>query len=74
MSKYIVMIEPFEDDGSDFVRDGCGSMWTALTPLKLFNTKEEAQVEADRWNTGEVVEFDYKSPLFNKKGLLRDEE
>ena len=54
--KYAVMIEPFEEDGSDYVRDGGGAMWTNDTPLKLFDTREEAQVEADKWNTGEVVE------------------
>ena len=56
MSKYAVMIVPFEEDGSEYVRDGCGAMWTNDTPLKLFDTREEAQVEADKWNTGEVVE------------------
>ena len=30
-------------------------MWTVDTPVKVFDTKEEAQVEADKWNTGEVV-------------------
>lgn len=29
-------------------------------PVKLFYTKEEAQVEADKWNTGEVVEYGRK--------------
>jgi len=52
------MIEPFEEDGSDYVRDGCGAMWTVHTPIKLFDTREEAQVEADKWNTGEVVEHE----------------
>ena len=56
--KYAVMIEPFEEDGSDYVRDGCGAMWTVHTPIKLFDTREEAQVEADKWNTGEVVEHE----------------
>ena len=57
--KYAVMIEPFEEDGSDYVREGCGSMWTNDTPLKLFNTRGEAQVEADKWNTGQVVEYNF---------------
>ena len=54
--KYAVMIEPFE--GFEYVKDGCGSMWTVNTPIKVFDTKEEAQVEADKWNTGEVVKYD----------------
>ena len=57
--KYAVMIEPFEEDGSDYVREGCGSMWTNDTPLKLFDTRVEAQVEADKWNTGQVVEYNF---------------
>ena len=52
------MIEPFEEDGSEYVRDGCGAMWTVDTPIKLFGTREEAQVEADKWNTGEVVKHE----------------
>ena len=56
--KYAVMIEPFEEDGSDYVRDGCGAMWTVHTPIKLFDTREEAQMEADKLNTGEVVEHE----------------
>jgi len=57
--KYAVMIEPFEEDGSDYVREGCGAMWTNDTPLKLFDTEEEAQMEADKWNTGQVVEYNF---------------
>ena len=59
MAHYAVMIEPFEEDGSAYVREGCGSMWTNDTPLKLFDTREEAQVEADKWNTGQVVEYNF---------------
>ena len=58
MTKYAVMIEPFE--GFEYIKEGCGSMWTVNTPVKLFDTKEEAQEEADKWNTGEVVEWTIK--------------
>ena len=54
--KYAVMIEPF--DGFEYVKHGCGTMWTVDTPVKVFDTKEEAQVEADKWNTGEVVKYE----------------
>ena len=54
--KYAVMIEPF--DGFEYVKAGCGAMWTVNTPVKVFDTKEEAQVEADKWNTGEVVKYE----------------
>ena len=50
------MIEPFED--FEYVKEGCGSMWTVDKPVKVFDTKEEAQVEADKWNTGEVVKYE----------------
>ena len=54
--KYAVMIEPFE--GFEYIKEGCGSMWTVNTPVKLFDTEEEAQAEADKWNTGEVVKYE----------------
>ncbi len=54
--KYAVMIEPFED--FEYVKEGCGAMWTVNTPVKLFDTEEEAQAEADKWNTGEVVKYE----------------
>ena len=56
--KYAVMIEPFED--FEYVKEGCGAMWTVNTPVKLFDTEEEAQAEADKWNTGEVVKWTIK--------------
>ena len=51
------MFEPFEVDGLEYVKSGCGSMWSASSPIKLFDTKELAQAEADKWNTGLVVEL-----------------
>tara|TARA_Y100001938_G_scaffold11441_1_gene14227 strand:+ start:34 stop:207 length:174 start_codon:yes stop_codon:yes gene_type:complete len=53
--KYAVMIEPFEV--FEYVKYGRDNMWTVDTPVKVFDTKEEAQEEADKWNTGEVVEW-----------------
>lgn len=54
MILYAVIIEPF-DDGTEYVKEG--SMWTVETPIKLFDTKEAAEEEAKRWNTGKVVEW-----------------
>ena len=57
MSKYAVMIVPFEEDGSEYVRNGCGAMWTNDTPLKLFDTREEAHEglqKRDTENEGDV--------------------
>ena len=53
--KYIVQIEM--DNGEFFYATGKG-MFTVLDPPLIFDTKEEAQLEADRWNTGRVVEYE----------------
>jgi len=53
---YAVVFEPFEVDGLEYVKEGEGS-WTVNSNVKTFPTRELAQVEADRWNTGQVVEF-----------------
>ena len=53
MMLYAVVIEPF-DDGTEYVTEG--SVWDNETPVKLFDTKEAAQEEAAKWNTGKVVE------------------
>ena len=55
--QYAVVFEPFETDGLEYVKQGCGSMWTDSSPIKLFGTTEEAQKEADKWNTGQVVQY-----------------
>jgi hypothetical protein len=55
--KYAVMFEPFETDGLEYVKQGCGAMWDDKSPIKLFDTQEEAQKEADKWNTGQVVQY-----------------
>ena len=54
MILYAVVIEPF-DDGTEYVKEG--SVWSNETPVKLFDTKEAAQEEAAKWNTGKVVEW-----------------
>ena len=55
--QYAVMFEPFETDGLEYVKQGCGAMWDENSPVKVFDTKEEAQKEADKWNTGQVVQY-----------------
>ena len=54
MILYAIVIEPF-DDGTEYVKEG--SVWSNETPVKLFDTKEAAQEEAAKWNTGKVVEW-----------------
>jgi len=53
--KYAVMID-IELGHSDYVREN-PKVFTNLTPVKLYDTKEEAQAEANTWNTGRVVEW-----------------
>ena len=53
--KYAVLIEAFE---GDWYYVSVESSWDFRTPVKLFDSKEDAEKEAKRWNTGEVVEYD----------------
>jgi len=55
--QYAVVFEPFETDGLEYVKQGCGAMWDDKSPIKLFDTHEDAQKEADKWNTGQVVQY-----------------
>jgi len=55
--QYAVVFEPFEEEGLTYVKQGCGAMWDDKSPIKVFDTFEEAQKEADKWNTGQVVQY-----------------
>jgi len=33
--------------------------WTDQDPVTLFDTKEDAEKECVKWNTGSVVEYNY---------------
>ena len=58
---YAVWIEV--DKGEfDYVRESKNGHWSDSSPVKLFDTKEAAREEADRWNTGEVVEYVRQQP------------
>ena len=61
VKKYAVMFEPFEEDGLEYVKEGCGAMWDDKSPIKTFDTKEQAEVEMKKWNTGVVVEYGYEN-------------
>ena len=47
----------FEIDSGEFVYDTGKDSFTANDPTVWFNTKEEAQKRADKWNTGVVVPY-----------------
>ena len=51
--KYAVMID-FNEDEWMYVLDSNPSI-EGVTPVKLFDTWEEAQAHARQWNTGRVV-------------------
>tara|TARA_R100000654_G_scaffold8075_5_gene19216 strand:- start:5828 stop:6004 length:177 start_codon:yes stop_codon:yes gene_type:complete len=57
MTKYAVMFTPFDLEDTEYVKQGCGSMWDDKSPVKVFDTREEAEQEAAKWNTGEVVQY-----------------
>ena len=51
---YVVEIEV--DEGEyDLIRVSNG--WNINTPVKFFNTKQEAEEEASKWATGKVVPY-----------------
>tara|TARA_B100000035_G_scaffold295727_1_gene287090 strand:- start:204 stop:380 length:177 start_codon:yes stop_codon:yes gene_type:complete len=57
MVRYAVWIE--KDKGEyDYVRERKNNSWSDDSPIMVFDTKEAAQEEADKWNTGVVVEHD----------------
>ena len=63
---YAVVFEPFEVDGLEYVKEGDNS-WAADSPIKTFATMEQAQIEASKWNTGEVVELsEFEAICFNR--------
>ena len=61
VKKYAGMLQPFEEEDMEYGRQGCGSMWTDKSPIKTFDTKEQAEVEMKKWNTGIVVEYGYEN-------------
>ena len=61
VKKYAVMFKLFEEEDMEYVRQGCGAMWTDKSPIKTFDTKEQAEVEMKKWNTGIVVEYGYET-------------
>ena len=59
VKKYAVMFKLFEEEDMEYVKEGCGAMWDDKSPIKTFDTKEQAEVEMKKWNTGVVVEYGY---------------
>ena len=71
---YAVVFEPFEVEGLEYVKEGDNG-WTVNSPVKTFSTRALAQVEADKWNTGEVVELsEFDALNFNEALQKYNEE
>ena len=61
MVTYAVWIE--KDTGEfDYVRERKGNSWNDSSPVMEFNNKDDAEIEAYRWNTGRVVEYVRQQP------------
>lgn len=58
---YAVWIE--KDTGEfDYVRESKNGSWTDQSPVLQFDSKDDAEIEAYRWNTGKVVEYVRQQP------------
>jgi hypothetical protein len=55
--KWAILITPFEQEGTEYVREGCGAMWTQDSPVKVFDTYQDAKMEWAKWNTAEIVQY-----------------
>ena len=55
--KWAILFTPFEHEDTEYVKEGCGAMWTQDSPVKVFDTYGEAQKECAKWNTGIIVDF-----------------
>ena len=55
--KWAILFTPFEHEGTEYVREGCGAMWTQDSPVKVFDTYQDAKMEWAKWNTAEIVQY-----------------
>ena len=55
--KWAILFTPFEEEGTEYVREGCGAMWTQDSPVKVFDTYQDAKMEWAKWNTAEIVQY-----------------
>jgi len=58
--QYAIFLQ-IEDDQWDYLRKKPNqNTWTDQDPVTLFNSKEDAEKECSKWNTGAVVEYQYE--------------
>ena len=61
MVTYAVWIE--KDTGEfDYVRESNNGSWTDSSPVLQIDSKDDADIEAYKWNTGRVVEYVRQQP------------
>ena len=53
--KWAILFTPCEHEDTEDVKEGCGAMWDDKSPVKVFDTYEDAKKECAKWNTGEIV-------------------
>ena len=56
--KYAVMFEPFPMEGYEYICKTSEDSWHTNGNPRVFNTEKEAKVEAEKWNTGVVVNIE----------------
>lgn len=57
--EYAIFLQ-IDDHDWDYLRKKSGvNSWTTNDPVLLFRNREDAQLEADKWNTASVVEWQY---------------
>ena len=55
--KWAILFTPFEQEDTEYVKEGCRSMWTDKSPVKVFDTYQDAKMEWAKWNTAEIVQY-----------------
>lgn len=58
---YGVQIE-IDEGEYEYVRKQKGNSWTTADSILTFDSKEDAQIEAKKWNTGVVVNLTKLAP------------
>ena len=72
--KWAILFTPFEHEDTEYVKEGCGSIWTDKSPVKVFDTYEDAVAEQKNWNTGIIVEYTDDRQYKNSIREMTDDE
>ena len=61
---YAVWIKMFEGEWDYVRKTDENNWWNDGSPVKLFDTKESAEEEARKWNTGRVIEYSSTDKIY----------